>query len=112
MTMKDDLKDELLAVPECEWRHIPFTVSRHKWWLRWYRLDDDEFFFAFISPQKRCYSCFAERGKVTDACIASARGYSLASYREAWGDESMHAVMRLTPRHIIDRLMMLLDAIG
>ena len=109
-----ELKDELFAVPEYEWRHVPVVVNRHKWRLRWYRREDG-FFFAFISPQKRCYSCFAENdGRVTDADVVSARGYTIASYWECWGDsrEKMDAVIRLTPKHIIDRLRMLLDAIG
>ena len=93
-------------------------VNRHKWWLRWYRREDG-FFFAFISPQKRSYSFFAERGKdgrgrVTDADVAIARGDMIASYCEVWGDkpERMDAVIRLTPTHILRRLAMLLDAIG
>ena len=114
-----DLKDELLAVPVYEWELVPITVNRHKWWLRWYRGDDGEFYFAFISPKKRCYVFFAERGKdghgrVTDASVADARGYSIANYMEVRGDkpERLDDVIRLTPRHIIDRLIMLLDAIG
>ena len=113
-----ELKAELFAAPEDEWRHVPITVSRHKWWLRWYRMDD-VFFFAFISPKKRCYSFFAERwtngrAKVTDASVTLAHGETIASYRDAWGDspKGMDAVIRLTPKHIIDRLSMLLDAIG
>ena len=113
-----ELRDELFAAPEDEWRHVPYTVNRHKWWLRWYRRDDGGFFFAFVSPKKRCYSFFAERGKyggrVTDADIATSSGETIASYWEVWGDspERMDAVIRLTPTHILRKLSMLLDAIG
>ena len=108
-----DLKNALFAVPEYEWRHVPITVNRHKWWLRWYRGDDGEFFFAFASPRGRSYSCFVERGRVTDSSVVTARGYTIASYREVWGDKTKRdAVIRLTPKHILNRLIMLLDAIG
>ena len=113
-----DLKNELYAAPEDEWRHVPLTVNRHKWWLRWYRRDDGGFFFAFVSPAKRRYSFYAERGKhggrVTYADVALANGETIASYWQGWCDtaERMDDVIRLTPRHIIDRLHMLLDAIG
>ena len=109
-----ELKDELYAAPVYEWRHVPITVSRHKWQLRWYRMDDDGFFFSFISPKGRSYSVFTERGgRVTDASVVTARCYTIASYCEVWGDKTdrMDAVIRLTPKHIIDRLSMLLDAI-
>ena len=81
------MREELFAAPEDEWRHVPFVVNRHKWWLRWYRRDDGGFFFAFVSPKKRSYSFFAERGKggrgrVTDADVAIARGDMIASYCE------------------------------
>ena len=114
-----ELKDELYAVPVYEWRHVPITVNRHKWWLRWYRFDEDgKFFFSFSSPKKRCYSFFTERGKdggrVSDADVTIASGDMIASYCEVWGDspERMDAVIRLTPKHILDRLFVLLDAIG
>ena len=113
-----DLKDELYAAPEYEWRHVPFLVSRHKWWLRWYRREDGGFLFTFISPKKRCYAFFAERDKhvhrVTYADIELANGETIASYWEVWGDkpEMMDAVIRLTPKHILCKLSMLLDAIG
>ena len=114
-----ELREELFAAPEDEWRHVPFVVAHHKWWLRWYRRDDGGFFFAFISPRKRCYAFFAEhgkdgRGRVSDADVAIARGDLIASYCEVWGDspERMDAVIRLTPTHILRRLSMLLDAIG
>lgn len=113
-----ELRNALFAAPEDEWQHVPITVNRHKWWLRWYRRDDGGFFFAFVSPQKRCYSFFAERGKnggrVTDADVALANGKTIASYWECWGDSpaKLGAVIRLTPKHILDRLSVLLDAIG
>ena len=111
-----EMTAELYAAPVNEWRHVPFTVNRHKWWLRWYRKDDGEFFFSFVSPQKRCYSFFAERGKnggrVTDADVALANGKTIASYWSLWDDnEQLDAVIRLTPKHILDRLQLLLDAI-
>ena len=114
-----ELTDELYAAPEYEWRHVPITVNRHKWWLRWYRRDDGEFSFTFVSPRKRCYSFFVERGtsgcwRVTDASVAIAHGETIASYWEVWGDkpERMDAVIKLTPKHIVHRLHLLLDAIG
>ena len=114
MTELTELKDELYAAPEYYWRHVPITVDRHKWQLRWYRMDDDGFFFSFTSPRGRRYSYFVERGRVTDASVVTARCYTIASYREVWGDktERRDAVIRLTPRHIINKLQMLLDAIG
>ena len=114
-----ELKDELYAAPVYTWQDVPITATRHKWRLRWYRGDDGEFFFAFDSPKKRCYSFFAERwtngrGRVTDASVTIANGDTIASYRDVWGDspEGMDAVIRLTPKHILDRLFVLLDAIG
>ena len=112
--LTNELRDELYAVPAYTWQTVPVTANRHKWRLRWYRGDDDdgEFFFAFDSPKGRRYSCFAAHGKVTDACIASASGYSLASYRDVWGEpQRMDAVMRLVPKHVLRKLSMLLDAI-
>jgi len=109
-----ELTDELYAAPVYEWRHVPITVDRHKWQLRWYRMDDGGFFFSFISPKGRSYPCFVERGgRVTDASVVTARCYTIASYREVWGDgpERLDAVIRITPKHIIDKLRMLLDAI-
>ena len=107
-----ELKSELFAAPEDEWRHVPFVVNRHKWWLRWYRRDDGVFFFTFVSPKKRSYAFSAERGGVTSADVALANGETIASYW--WGGcdtaKSRDAVIRLTPRHILDRLWMLLDA--
>ena len=112
-----ELRDELYAAPEDEWRHVPITANRHKWWLRWYRKDDGEFFFSFVSPQKRCYSFFAERGenggRVSYADVEIAHGETIASYWEVLDDspEKLDAVIRLTPKHILDRLFVLLDAI-
>ena len=112
-----DLKDELLSASECEERHIPFTVSRHKWWLRWYHVEAGVFFFEFVSPRKRSYSFFTERGengwRVSDADIVTGNGKTIASYWEAWGDapQRMDAIIKLTPNHIINRLYTLLDAI-
>ena len=79
-----DLKDELYAVPKYEWRHVPFVVNRHKWWLLWHRLDEEgRFYFSFISPEKRRYSFRTERkdgrGRVTDADVAIASGKTIAS---------------------------------
>ena len=110
---------ELFAAPVYEWRHVPFEENHHKWLLHWYRIGDDgEFCFTFESPKKRRYSFFTELGKnggrVTEADVARANGETIADYYERWGDgpERMDAVLKLTPKHIIDRLFMLLDAIG
>ena len=115
-----ELKDELYAAPLCEWQHVPITVNRHKWWLHWYRIGDNgNLGFVFVSPKGRRYHFFVERGKngygkATDAEVALANGETIARYWESWGDkpERMDAVLRLTPKHIIDRLFLLLDAIG
>ena len=118
MALKDELKDELYAAPAYEWRRVPITVSRHKWWMRWNRAGDDGgFVFTFISPRGRCYSFFAKRGRVgrvIEAEVARANGETIADYYERWGDkpERLDAVIRLTPEHILDRLHVLLDAIG
>ena len=114
-----DMKDELFAAPIYEWHHVPYTVNHHKWSLQWYRMGDDgNFFFSFVSPKKRRYSFYTARGKnggkVTDADVGCANGEMIASYWESWGDkpERMDAVLRLTPTHVLDRLSVLLDAIG
>ena len=111
-----ELKDELLAAPVYDYQYVPYTVNRHKWWLQWCRRDDGGFFFTFSSPRKRRYSFCVERGcgRVTYADVEVARGEAIASYCEAWGDkpDRLNAVIRLTPKHIIDRLHLLLDAIG
>ena len=114
-----EMKAELFAMHMHEWKHVPITVSHHKWWLKVYRIGDGgEFFVCFESPKKRRYSFWTERGKnggrVTDAEVSLANGETIARYWESWGDkpERMDAVLRLTPKHIIDRLFVLLDAIG
>ena len=114
-----ELKDELCAAPVYTRQDVPITANRHLWRLQWYRWDDEEFFFAFYSPKKRRYSFFVERwpggrGKVTEASVTTAHGESIASYRYVWGDghEGMDDVIRLTPKHILRKLSMLLDAIG
>ena len=111
-----DLKDALLAVPACTLQTVPITTaSRHKWLLYWYRGDDGDFYFSFISPRRRSYlALVAYDGRVTDASVATADGYSIASYRESWGDspEDLDDVLRLIPKHIMRRLHTLLDAIG
>ena len=114
-----EIKDELFAVPKDEWQPVPFTVNRHKWWLLWYRFGDNgNFFFCFKSTRGRSYYFRAARGenggRVTEAYVARANGETIADYCEGWGDgpERMDAVLKLTPKHIINRLHMLLDAIG
>ena len=115
-----ELKNELFAAPIDEWNSVPFTVNRHKWLLLWYRIGDNgEFFFSFVSPKKRRYSYYTEGGenggRVISADIAGAKNDArIASYYESWGDSParMDAVLRLTPKHIIDKLFVLLDAIG
>ena len=115
-----ELRDELFAMPMHDWRFVPITVSRHKWWLIMYRFEGNaNYYFCFVSPRGRRYSFRTGRGKggcgrVTDADVELATGETIASYWQGWCDtaERMDAVIRLTPRHIIDRLMMLLDAIG
>ena len=113
------LKDELLAMPMHVWRFVPITVNHHKWWLKMYRFGDNaNFFLCFVSPMGRRYSFRTERdgdgGRVTDADVALANGETIASYWQGWCDtaERMDAVIRLTPKHILDRLHLLLDAIG
>ena len=114
-----ELTDELLAMPVYDWKCVPITVNHHKWWLKMYRAENDgNFCICFESPKKRRYSYHTElkngRGRVFDADITLANGKRIARYWEAWGDgpERMDAVIRLTPKHILDRLSMLLDAIG
>lgn len=114
----NELKDELLGMHMHEWKHVPITVNHHKWWLKVYRIGDNgEYFVCFESPKKRRYSYRTERGKngvrVTDAEVTLANCETIASYCEPWGDSParMDAVLRLTPKHILDRLSVLLDAI-
>ena len=115
-----EMKDELFAAPIDEWNSVPFTENHHKWLLQFCRFGDDGgFCFSFVSPKKRMYSFYTEGGenggRVTSAEVVVANGeMNVASYYESWGDspERMDAVLRLTPKHIIDRLFVLLDAIG
>ena len=114
-----ELRDELFAMPMHEWRFVPITVSRHKWWLKLYRFGyNANFYLCFESPMRRRYSFRTGREdghvRVTDADVALANGESIACYWRGWCDtaDRMDAVIRLTPRHIIDKLQMLLDAIG
>ena len=114
-----ELKDELSAMPIHAWKHVPFAENHHKWWLKVYKAGDDgEFFVCFESPKKRRYSFFAARGehggKVTDAEVSLANGETIARYWESCGDSParLDALLRLTPKHVINRLSLLLDAIG
>ncbi len=115
-----DLKDELFAASVDVWNSVPITANHHKWLLDWCRFGDDGgFCFSFISPQGRMYSFYTEGGenggRVTSAEVVVASGErNVASYYESWGDSParMDAVLKLTPKHILNRLYMLLDAIG
>lgn len=114
-----ELRDELVAMPMRELRRVPFTASHHKWWLKLYRFDDEgNFAFCFESPKKRRYFFLASRGescgRVTEAEVVLANGEEVANYYERWGDkpERLDAVLRLTPRHVLDRLLLLLDSIA
>ena len=113
-----ELKDELYAAPEYEWRSVPITANRHKWWLKMYRFEGrGNYYLCFESPRTRTYSFRVKRGadghvRVTDADVALANGKTIASYWSLWDDnEKLDAVIRLTPKHILDRLQLLLDAI-
>ena len=114
-----ELRDELSTMPIHEWRFVPITVSRHKWWLKIYKCGDEgNYWFCFCSPMGRRYSFWTGREdghvRVTSADVALANGETIASYWQGWcgAVKSRDAVIRLTPKHIIDRLLMLLDAIG
>lgn len=113
-----ELKDELFGAPSNDWRHVPITENHHKWFLHWYRLDDNRSFgFSFVSPKGRKYFFFVERKngvKLIDADISLANGKTIARYWDSWGDSParLDAVLRLTPTHVLDRLLVLLDAIG
>ena len=113
-----ELKDELFAAPADAWNRVPFTENHHKWLLLWCRFGDDGgFCFSFVSPKKRMYSFYTENGggRVTSAEVVVANGeMNVASYYESWGDgpERMDAVLKLTPKHILNRLLTLLAAIG
>ena len=111
----NELREELFSTSVDEWNRVPFTENHHKWLLRWYRFGDDgEFFFSFLSPRKRRY-CFhvAECGRVTGAEVVVANCEMIvASYCDSFDKlDKLEAVLRLTPKHVIDRLFMLLDAI-
>ena len=108
-----DLRNELLAAPVYDCQYVPIVENHHKWWLQWCRRDDGGFLFVFISPRKRRYTYCVEGGTVTYADVEIAHGEAIASYCEVWGDKTkrMDAVIRLTPKHILDRLFVLLDAI-
>lgn len=110
-----ELADELFAAPADAWQRVPITDNHHKWWLQWRRFGDNGgFFIMFISPRKRRYSYCVERdGRVTDADIALANGVTIASYWVGRGDklDKLDTVLRHTPRHILDRLFVLLDTI-
>ena len=114
-----ELRDELSSLPMHEWTFVPITVSRHKWRLKIYKFGDEgNYWFCFCSPMQRKYSFRTGREdgrvRVTNADVALANGETIACYLEGLCDtaKSMDAVLRLTPKHIIDRLLMLLDAIG
>ena len=115
-----EMRYEMFDAPIYDWHHVPFTENHHKWWLQWYRIGDNgEFFFSFVSPKGRRYSFYTalgeNGGRVTSADIAGAdNGARIASYYEDWGDSParLDAVIRLTPKHVMDRLFVLLDAIG
>ena len=112
-----ELREELFAMPMHEWRLVPITANRHKWWLKMYRFEGrGNYYLCFESPRGRRYACRIElkdgRVRVTDADVALANGKTIASYWSLWDDnEQLDAVIRLTPKHILDRLQLLLDAI-
>ena len=116
-----ELKAELFAMPMHAWRFVPITVSHHKWWLKMYKLGEDgNYWFCFESPTRRRYSFRVRRERedgrvrVTDADVTTARGETIACCWEGWcyKPDRLDAVIRLTPKHILDRLFVLLDAIG
>ena len=111
-----EIKDELFAAPADTWNRVPFAVNHHKWLLDWVRFGDEcGFCFSCTSPRGRMYSYYTDAGgRVTSAEVVVADGgANVASYYESWGDspDRLEAVIRLTPRHILDRLFVLLDAI-
>ena len=114
-----EIRDELYAAPEDEWQRVPITVNHHKWLLLWCRFGDNGgFCLSFVSPRGRMYSYYTESTagrRVTSAEVVVADGgMNVASYYDSWGDsrDRLDAVLRLTPKHVLDRLHMLLDAIG
>ena len=112
----NELKEELNAALIYDWNVISFTQNRHKWQLQWYKAGDDgEFCFSFVSPRKRRYYFYTNGGRVIGTDIVGPdNGARIVSYWESWGDkpERMDAVIRLTPKHVLRRLFVLLDAIG
>lgn len=112
-------KGELLAAPTDVWNSVSYTVNHHKWDLLWCRFGDGcGFCFSFVSPRKRMYTYYSEggenSGRVTSAEVVVASGdKNVVSYYESLGDkpERLDAVLRLTPKHVIDRLIVLLYAI-
>lgn len=113
-----EMKDELFAAPDDAWNRVSYTVNHHKWFLLWCRFGDDcGFCFSFVSPRGRMYSFYTEggEGRVASAEVVVADGgANVASYYASWGDklDRLDAILRLTPKHVIDRLSVLLDAIG
>lgn len=112
----NELKDELNAALIDDWHVTPIAANHHKWLLEWYKSgDDEEFCFSFVSPRKRRYTYYVDGGRVTSADIAGPdNGARIAYYCEEWGDkrDRLDAILRLTPKHIIDRLYVLLSAIS
>ena len=110
-----ELKNELFAASANGWHCVPFTENHHKWLLEWHRFGDKgNFTFCFESPKKRRYTYYANANAITYADVHIANGTTIASYWESRGDKpvKLDAVLRITPKHILDRLFMLLDAIG
>ena len=111
-----DLKNKLFAAPEDVWQRVPFAANRHKWLLEWVRFGDEcGFCFSFTSPRGMTYSFYADvHGMATYAEVVVADGDKAVASYDCWDDkpDRLDAVIRLTPRHILDRLHMLLDAIG
>ena len=112
------LKDDLLVAPADVWHRAPFAANHHKWLLEWCRFGNDcGFCFSFVSPRGRMYSFYTGGGSyhgiVTGAEVVVANGDKTVASYDRWDDklDRLDAVVRLTPRHILDRLHMLLDAI-
>ena len=120
MKKMSEWKDELTTAPIDVWNEVPYMENHHRWLLLWCRFGDDGgFCFSFVSPKGRMYSFYTEggenSGRVTSAEVVVASGeMNVASYYESWGDspERLDAVLRLTPKHVLDRLIVLLAAIG
>lgn len=112
----NELKDELNAALLEDWHTTPIMENHHKWLLEWYKSSGDgAFVFVFVSPRRRRYAYYIDGGKVIGADIAGPdNGARIAWYWADWGDklDRLDAIVRRTPRHIINRLCVLLDAIG